>query len=65
MNQKKVDSATIAERLRDDAKIEEALNRAGRKAALEHARAGRAIPFWRNNQVVWEVPKVEDYEDKV
>jgi hypothetical protein len=44
----------IAERLKDVAKIEAVLTEAVRQAVLEHARAGRSIPVWRNNQVVWE-----------
>jgi hypothetical protein len=44
----------IAERLKDLAQIEAVLTEAVRQAVLEHARAGRSIPVWRNNQVVWE-----------
>ena len=46
--------AKIAERLKDYAKIEAVLTEVGHQAVLEHARAGRSIPVWRNNQVVWE-----------
>lgn len=59
MTQNRADHATIAERLGDVAQIEEALKRAGRQAVLEHARGGRRIPVWRNNQVVWEKQNVD------
>lgn len=48
------DHATIAERLKDIEKIEAVLTEVGHRVILEHARAGRAVPIWRNNQVVWE-----------
>ncbi len=48
------DHATIAERLKDLEKIEAVLTEVGQRVILEHARAGRPIPVWRNNQVVWE-----------
>ena len=48
------DHAKIAERLKDHAKIEAVLTEVGRQAVLEHIQAGRPIPIWRNNQVVWE-----------
>jgi len=54
------DHETIAERLKNVALIEEALKRAGQQAVNEHARAGRQIPMWRNNQVVWEDAKLDD-----
>jgi hypothetical protein len=44
----------VAERLQNLAKIEAVLTAASRKAVLEHARVGRAIPIWRNGQVIWE-----------
>jgi hypothetical protein len=53
------DRAAIAERLKDLAKIEAVLTEAVRQAVLEHARAGRPIPVWRNNQVVWERLEIE------
>ena len=49
---------TVAERLKDVAGVEQALTRAERHAVAEHARAGRKIPVWRDNQVVWETPEV-------
>ena len=33
-----------------------ALNRANRKAILEHARMGESISTWRDGQVVWVPP---------
>lgn len=56
------DRAAIAERLKDLAKIEAVLTEAVRQAVLEHARAGRSIPVWRNNQVVWERLEIEDQQ---
>ena len=53
------DHMAIAERLKDVAKIEAVLTEAVRQAVLEHARAGRSIPVWRNNQVVWERLEIE------
>jgi hypothetical protein len=54
------DHASITERLSDVAGVEEVLKRAGRQAVIEHARAGRKIPVWRDNQIVWEDAKSED-----
>jgi hypothetical protein len=53
------DHTAIAERLQDVAKIEAVLTEAVHQAVLEHARAGRSIPVWRNNQVVWERLEIE------
>lgn len=60
--QSQSDHITIAERLKDLSKIEAVLTEAGRQAVLEHVRAGRFIPVWRNNQVVWERPVIEDQD---
>ena len=54
------DHVSITERLSDVAGIEEVLKRAGRQAVIEDARAGRKIPVWRDNQIVWEDAKSED-----
>ena len=57
--------AKISERLKDHAKIEAVLTEAGLQAVMDHARAGRPIPIWRNNQVVWErIETGECYENK-
>jgi hypothetical protein len=40
----------------DGARVDEAVKRAGREAALAHARAGRAVPTWRDGKVVWLSP---------
>lgn len=56
------DHTAIAERLKDVAKIEAVLTEAVRQAVLEHARAGRPIPVWRNNQVAWERLEIEDQQ---
>lgn len=53
------DHDTIAERLKDLAKLEAILNEVGYQVALEHARRGDPMPVWRNNEVVWEVMEVE------
>ena len=50
--------AKIAARLKDLAKIEAVLTEVGQRVILEYARAGRSMPIWRNNQVVWE--RIED-----
>jgi hypothetical protein len=44
------------ETLADQARIDAALARAVREALLAHARAGRAVPTWRDGQVVWVQP---------
>ena len=49
---------TVVERLKDVDGVEQALMRAERQALIEHARAGRKIPVWRDNKVVWETPDV-------
>jgi hypothetical protein len=43
--------------LADNEQIGAALRRAGREAALTHARMGRSIPEWRDGQVVWITPE--------
>ncbi len=53
---------TITERFRDIAKLEAVLIEAGRQAIQEHARAGRKVPFWKDGQVVWELPEIEPVE---
>ena len=52
----------ITERFRDIAKLEAVLIEAGRQAIQEHARAGRKVPFWKDGQVVWEMPEIEPLE---
>ncbi|MCY2990633.1 MAG: hypothetical protein NTY19_22555 [Planctomycetota bacterium] len=49
---------TVVERLKDVDGVEQALMRAERQALIEHARAGRKIPVWQVNRVVWETPEV-------
>lgn len=43
--------------LADNDRINAALQRAGREAALTHARMGRSVPESRNGQVVWITPE--------
>ena len=52
----------ITERFRDIAKLEAVLIEAGRQAIQEHARAGRKVPFWKDGQVVWEMPEIGPLE---
>ena len=63
MNRDEIDQNEIAKKLQDIARIEEVLAEATRRAVAEHARAGRKIPAWRNNQVVWEIPPVQTKPD--
>ena len=42
--------------LADNDRINAALGRAAREAALSHARLGRSLPEWRDGQVVWRTP---------
>ncbi len=56
--------AVIAARAQDAAKIEQVLNEVARKTVQEHARAGRKIPVWRDGQVVWILPEIEDDGEK-
>jgi hypothetical protein len=37
--------------------LETALQKAFREVILSHARAGRAVPTWRDGQVVWLSPE--------
>ena len=55
--------ARIAERLRDIDGVRAALREARKRALLEHARAGREVPVWRDNRVIWEVPRVAEDEN--
>ncbi len=52
--------AEISTRAKDARKIEEVLQMVARKTLQEHARAGRKIPIWRDNQVVWIVPEIDE-----
>jgi hypothetical protein len=56
-----VDNDVIARKLRDLAGLEAALRRAARQAIRDHAITGHPIAVWRDNQVVWIKPKLEDY----
>lgn len=49
-------SVDIGQRLNDLGGIQHALRRAARKAVEEHAKSGRKIVVWRQDQMVWEVP---------
>jgi hypothetical protein len=40
----------------DNDRIQAALLRAARDAALTHARLGRTLPDWKDGQVVWLTP---------
>ncbi|TWU09497.1 MULTISPECIES: hypothetical protein [Symmachiella] len=64
VNQSESDSSAITARLLDFAKIEQVLNEVARKTVQEHARAGRKIPVWRDGQVVWILPEIEDDGEK-
>jgi hypothetical protein len=55
--------ARITERLKDFSTLEAALKKAARGAVQEHARAGQPIPVWRNDQVVWEVPRLDEEDE--
>lgn len=46
-------STTLAERLRDDRLIQEALTRAVRDALRRHKQAGNPIAVWQDDRVVW------------
>lgn len=52
--------ADISRRLKDTRAVTEALKRAARDAIEDHARAGKKIVVWRDNQVVWEDAVVKD-----
>jgi len=51
-------SVDIGQRLNDIGGIQHALRRAARKAVEEHAKSGRKIVVWRQDQMVWEVPTI-------
>ncbi len=44
-------------RIRDVARIQEALGLAVRDALLDHKRAGNPVAVWRDEQVVWIPPE--------
>ena len=48
-------------RLRDISALEAVFERAENDAMRRHASIGNEIVVWRNNQIVVEVPKLEDY----
>jgi hypothetical protein len=50
-------SRPVADPLREDDAYLEAVRRAVRAAVLDHARAGRAVPTWRDGKVVWIPPE--------
>jgi hypothetical protein len=52
--------AEINQRLKDTSAVTEALKRAAREAIEAHARAGQKIVVWRDNQIVWEDPNVDE-----
>ena len=51
--------STVADRITDVAKIESVLKEAARQTVLEHARAGQEIAVWRDNRVIWELPRLD------
>jgi hypothetical protein len=53
MTKKRPTHAEVTARMLDFAKIEQVLIENGRRVLREHARAGRQVPVWRDNQVVW------------
>lgn len=54
----------VAKRLDDLDKVQEVLKEAARQAVVEHQRAGLKIVVWRNGQVAWEEPGLEDSDKK-
>jgi hypothetical protein len=48
--------ATFDALVADNDRINAALKRAARDAALTHARLGRTLPEWRDGAVVWVTP---------
>lgn len=48
---------TIPEIFADGAAIDKAIKEAVRQAVLEHKRAGRSLPVWRDGKVVWLPPE--------
>lgn len=46
-------NSTLAERLKDDRLIQEALTRAVRHAVRRHKQAGNPIAVWQDDRVVW------------
>ena len=64
VNKSESDSSAITARLLDFTKVQQVLNEVARKTVQEHARAGRKIPVWRDGQVVWILPEIEDDGEK-
>lgn len=56
----KNDHATVAQRLSDLDKVQKVLKQAAHQAIVEHERAGQKIAVWRNGEVVWEEPTIEE-----
>jgi hypothetical protein len=52
---------SIAEKLHDLPALEAVLKRAARDAIRQHAIAGNPIAVWKDDRLVIEVPKLEDY----
>lgn len=52
----------LAARLADTPATLAALQKAGREAIEEHARAGRKIVVWKDGQVVWEDARLPEDE---
>lgn len=44
-------------RIRDTERIRQILTEAGQRAIAAHYRAGRSIPVWRDDRVVWIGPQ--------
>lgn len=57
---------SLAERVRDIALIQNALNRAVRDALQMHKRMGNPICGWRDGQIVWiqpeDIPTPEEFD---
>ncbi len=51
------DDRGIADRLADHTANEAALQRAGKEAVLDHARAGLPVATWKDGKVVWLQPE--------
>lgn len=55
------ESKSIAERLQDLPALEAVLKRAARDAIRQHALIGNPIAVWKDDKLIIEVPKLEDY----
>lgn len=54
-----VTQTEITSRLQDTRRIEEILVEVEKQVLLKAAQAGQKLPIWRNEQVVWVVPRID------